>query len=399
MIATNGTYGTLYVLDQSSGTNGSSGVITKWSLNSDGFTWTDVGSWTNADNGDTLFVTTNGNGGAYLYYANGSGGQGGNQLIRLTDQSLGGPLNITSTNVMYTASAGASIEGITFVPLLAPYATELVPPPILTAQTFAATNSPFSITNTPDDPLWRASITGITVNGSTLSPAAYNTSQPGMIVFDPSQDPLLQSPGLKTIVISATGYSTNSITQLVTGIPAKLAITTQPKAPAADGGVLATQPVLAVQDAFGNAVASAASIVATPVQGTWTLGGATTKAAVSGTAAFTGLTAFGANAVAGATISFTSSGLTGVTSSSFNIPAPIQAKLGGVTNSAGKIAFTFTNATGLSFSIRATNNIAAPPPWPVIGTAVETPPGSGHYQFTDPNPATNSSLFYIISQP
>ena len=58
--------------------------------------------------------------------------------------------------------------------------------------------------------------------------------------------------------------------------------------------------------------------------------------------------------------------------------------------------FTFTNAPGLSFSILATNNItAAIANWPVIGTAVENPAGSGNYQFTDPNPATNSTRFYI----
>jgi len=62
-------------------------------------------------------------------------------------------------------------------------------------------------------------------------------------------------------------------------------------------------------------------------------------------------------------------------------------------------SFSFTNASGLSFSIRATNNIAAPQPWPSLGTAVESPAGSGNYQFTDPTPATNSSLFYLISQP
>ncbi|MGA9453031.1 MAG: hypothetical protein WBW41_17005 [Verrucomicrobiia bacterium] len=62
--------------------------------------------------------------------------------------------------------------------------------------------------------------------------------------------------------------------------------------------------------------------------------------------------------------------------------------------------FSFTNATGLSFSILATNNIAAPTAnWPVIGTAVENPAGSGNYQFTDLNPATNSTRFYILRQP
>ena len=60
--------------------------------------------------------------------------------------------------------------------------------------------------------------------------------------------------------------------------------------------------------------------------------------------------------------------------------------------------FTFTNAPGLSFSVLATNNITAPKTnWPVIGTAIET--SAGQYQFTDPNPATNTTRFYILRQP
>jgi hypothetical protein len=62
--------------------------------------------------------------------------------------------------------------------------------------------------------------------------------------------------------------------------------------------------------------------------------------------------------------------------------------------------FSFTNVPSLSFSILATNNVTAPKTnWPVIGTAVENPATSGNYQFTDPNPATNSTRFYILRQP
>ena len=64
------------------------------------------------------------------------------------------------------------------------------------------------------------------------------------------------------------------------------------------------------------------------------------------------------------------------------------------------VQFSFTNAPGLSFSILATNNITAPKAtWPVIGTVTDNPPNSGHYQFTDPHPATNSTRFYILRQP
>ena len=403
MISTNGSqnpasFGILYTLNQNSGTNGASGVINKWSRNPDD-SWNAIGSWTNTDNDNSLFATTNGNGGVYLYYANGSGAA--NSLVRVTDSSVMGSINIISTNTIYTAPAGTTLVGVTCVPVPTAYAAALVPPPILTAQTFATTNNQFSVTNTPDDPAWRSAITSIIVNGTNLPAAAFFTNQAGMIVFDPSQSALLQSPGVKSIVISATGYSTNSIIQTIAGVAAKLAITTQPKAPVANGVALATQPVVAVQDAFGNAVASTASIVAAVGNGTWTLGGITTQAAVSGTAKFTNLTAFSPNAVAGATITFTASGLTGVTSSAFNIPAPINSNLGGVKlTTGGKLTFSFTNVTGLSFSVLATNDLtAAKTNWPVVGQAVESPAGSGKYQFTNSIPATNSWLYYILRQP
>ncbi len=59
----------------------------------------------------------------------------------------------------------------------------------------------------------------------------------------------------------------------------------------------------------------------------------------------------------------------------------------------------FTNATGASFSVLATNNPAAPvSTWPVIGHAVENPAGSGAYSFTN-SLATNSMRFFILRQP
>jgi hypothetical protein len=408
LISTNGgtTYDILYLCDQ---VNSAQGVIKKYSwvagadLNnpSGQYGWAANGSFTNATGVDGLFATTNGNNGVYLFYTTGVGGTAGNSVIRVTDAAgWNHPISIISSNLIYTAGKTASIKGLTFVPQQTTNLAALIPPPILTAQTFAATNSSFTVTNTPDDPGWRSAITGITVNGSILEPAAYDTTQPGKIVFNPSQSLLLQTPGAKTILISATGYSLAAVTQIVAGVAAKLAITTQPKAPAADGGVLTNQPVVAVQDQFGNAVASSASIVAAPVQGTWILGGTTTKAAASGTAKFTNLTAFGTNAVIGATISFAAGGLTGVTSSSFNIPAPIKSTLGGILLTAsGKLTMSFTNATGLSFSLLSTNDLTAPvSTWPVAGPAVENPAGSGSYQYTNAA-TTNAQSFYILRQP
>ena len=65
----------------------------------------------------------------------------------------------------------------------------------------------------------------------------------------------------------------------------------------------------------------------------------------------------------------------------------------------GKFVFGFTNVTGLSYKVLGTNNLSAPiATWPVIGSPVESPAGSGTYLFTN-SPATNSAQFYILRQP
>jgi len=398
--------GIMYVLDQVSGTLG---VINKYSYIVDnsqisGYGWALNGSFTNGNGGDSLFVTTNGNGAAYIYYTTGGGGTAGNSVVRLTDSAgYNLPINIVSSNVVYTTSGSTSIKGLTFVPQQTAFATELIPPPILTAQTGANVSSSFSVTNTPDDPSWRSAITGITVNGTTLPPAAYNTTVAGKITFDPTQSSLLQSSGAKTIAITATAYSTNTLAlTLVSGAATQLVLTKQPTAPAGDGGPLAAQPVVVVKDQFGNTVTNAASITAAPAAPlpiNWTLGGTKTVAASAGTATFAGLTAFSTNSVTGATIAFTSGALSVTSSPAFNIPAPIQSVLGGAAVNNGKMTFAFTNATGLSFSILATNDITAPvATWPLVGTAVESPAGSGNYSYTN-SAATNGQQYFILRQP
>ncbi len=290
-------YSILYFAEQNSSTNG---VIRKYSLTSGSWlnnpTLTANGSFTNSTGIDGLFATTNGNGGVDLFFTTGSGGTGSNSIVRVTDAAgWNQNISIISSNVIYTTSKGTSLKGLTFVPQQATNVAELIPPPILTAQNGALAGIPFSVTTTPDDPAWRSAITNITVNGSTLPPAAYDTTQSGKIVFNPAQSALLQSQGLKTIVISAAGYSQDTVIQTL---------------------------------------------------------------------------------------------------------SVIQSVLTGVTLNSGNLAFSFTNGTGLSFSVLATNNLAAPvATWPVVGAAVENPPGSGQYQFIAPNPATNSAQFYILRQP
>jgi hypothetical protein len=171
---------------------------------------------------------------------------------------------------------------------------ELIPSPILTAQNGASGTSTFAVTNTPADAAWHGAITGITVNGSTLPPAAYSVTQSNEIVFNPAQSTLLQGSEPKSIVITATGYSAAAVIQTIAGV---------------------TPPTL-----------------------------------------------------------------------------------GDVSFSGGEVEFAFTNTTGLSFAVLGTTNVALPlDQWQILGHATESP--AGHYQFTDPNPATNAAFFYTVVQP
>jgi hypothetical protein len=408
MISTNGgtTYDILYLLEQVSSAQG---IIRKFSWVPDitqvsGFGWATNGAFTNSTGADGLFATTNGSGSVYLYYTTGGGGTAGNSIISLCDASgWNQQMNITSSNLIYTASKTTSVKGLVFTPQQTANTVELIPPPVLLPQNGAKVSSTFNITNSPDDPAWRSAITSITVNGTTLPSAAYNTTVAGKLVFDPSQSVLLQTTGAKTIVISATGFSTNSVVQpLVSGTASQLVITKQPIAPAADGGRLGNQPIVVVKDQFGNTVTNnvnitAAAVLPSPVN--WTLGGTKILGTSAGTATYAGLTAFGTNSVTGAAISFTSGSLSVTSSPAFNIPAPIQSTLGGAAVNGGNFVFAFTNVTGLSFSVVATNDLTAPlATWPVVGTAVESPAGSGNYVYTN-SPTTNAALYFMLRQP
>jgi hypothetical protein len=67
------------------------------------------------------------------------------------------------------------------------------------------------------------------------------------------------------------------------------------------------------------------------------------------------------------------------------------------TNGLFKVAFT--NATGASFSVLASDDVTVPASkWAVVGHATESPAGSGNYQVSV-SPGTNTPQFYILRQP
>lgn len=234
-------------------------------------------------------------------------------------------LSSLSTGATYYFKAYAiNSAGTTLSSLELSFTTGAVAPPTIEAATVATVDTAFDVTF-PDDATWRGVISGVKVDGVALTGGVVVSS--GKITFTPSSSAptaALQSPGTKSITVSATGYNDATVSQVLgAGQASKLVITTQPTAPSANGGALAAQPAVALQDQFGNATASTANVTAAVGAGAWTLGGTATVAAVRGTATLSGLTATSAAAVTGATISFTSDSLTRVTSSTFDIPAPV----------------------------------------------------------------------------
>jgi hypothetical protein len=66
----------------------------------------------------------------------------------------------------------------------------------------------------------------------------------------------------------------------------------------------------------------------------------------------------------------------------------------------GPASFSFTNSTDMSFTVLATTNVAWPLNlWSNLGPVVESPAGSGHYYFTDPQATNYPQRFYRVTSP
>ena len=66
----------------------------------------------------------------------------------------------------------------------------------------------------------------------------------------------------------------------------------------------------------------------------------------------------------------------------------------------GTFQFGFTNYTDTSFTVLASTNVALPAAiWTILGPAVETPAGSGNFQFGDPLATNYPQRFYRVKSP
>ncbi|MFZ4725800.1 MAG: hemoblobin-interacting domain-containing protein [Paludibacter sp.] len=222
----------------------------------------------------------------------------------------------------------------------------LTPPTLIADNTINNVDNNIDITFT-DNSAWRSVITSVKIGGTALTITTDYVITSGNLQLKPSGgNPLLTTSGSKAVTIQATGYSTASVTQIINpGADNNLLIFTQPTAPSVNGGTLGTQPVINIRDQFNNITTSTANVVASVGSGAWTIGGTLTKAGVNGTATFTDLTATSGDAVTGA-ISFSCGSLTVVTSTPFNIPAPITTIFTGTVSTAPFCVDDVTSASG-----------------------------------------------------
>ena len=132
-----------------------------------------------------------------------------------------------------------------------------------------------------------------------------------------------------TLTASATGLTgaTSGGFNIAAGAAAKLAYTTAPGNSTA-GNTIAGPPSVTVQDSFGNTVTSSTASITVAIgmnPGSGTLSGTITKNTVSGVANFNDLSV--EKSGTGYTLAASATGLTGATSSAFNVSAGAANKL------------------------------------------------------------------------
>ena len=164
------------------------------------------------------------------------------------------------------------------------------------------------------DSLTLGSVTGIQVQPTTGSPLAA-----GNHIYRPSTGGGTATiTGISTSADGSSGSNFGSLTE-VPGVASELGIATQPSASAVAGQLFGQQPVIWIEDQFGNLRSSdTLTVTAARNAGSGTLLGTTNITAVGGIATFTNLAH---PLVSSITITFTSGSLASATSQTVSVTA------------------------------------------------------------------------------
>ena len=202
---------------------------------------------------------------------------------------------------------------------------------------------------------------GNVVTGNSSSVTLTKASGPGAGSLSCTSNPLAASAGVATFAAckitgtaavgsytltatdgALTSATTSSFT-IIAGAASKLAITTQPVGGVTEGVNLATQPVVSVEDAYGNVVTTDSSSVmlataSGPGAGLFTCT-SNPQPASAGVATFAGCRMTGTAAAGTYTLTATDGALTAATTSSFTITVGAAAKLAFTTQPGGGVLF------------------------------------------------------------
>ncbi|NOU62223.1 hemoblobin-interacting domain-containing protein [Marinifilum caeruleilacunae] len=275
--------------------------------------------------------------------------------ISFTDLTASSANPVTGAYLIFSSGALATENSATFtIPGTAPS---------ITAAPGATVDNDFDITLGSDDSNWRGAITEISYGSNVLPSGAYDTAQADKIVLKPSQSSFLQTVGTADVTIKATNYPDAVVSQTIGhGAASAIVMVAQPGAPITNGGNLDPQPEVKVQDQYGNdcTTDNSTSITAAKADsGNWTLGGTVTSTVGSGTLSYSDLTASSNEAVTGAQINFSGTGLTGVSSATFdltlNTPPTLTANGSATVDANFNVSYTEdttweTNITSVSYN-------------------------------------------------
>ena len=231
-----------------------------------------------------------------------------------------------NVSVNYTNSNGCTAVAATNTTTIV---SDLITPPVLTASSSATVDNSFDVTFTADTS-WTNAISGITLNGTSLNASTDYTVGTSAITFHPSANTLMQTPGSKSIVVIATGYTNNPVSQsIAAGANYSLNITSGSIAPplTKNGGTISTV-TLNFKDQYSNITTSTESVTASIVGTNAILGGTLTQAASAGALSFSGLTvgtSDGSSQTAHLTFTSATTHLTVSTTPDFTIPAYVTA--------------------------------------------------------------------------
>ena len=215
-----------------------------------------------------------------------------NKTLTATATIFAGPKTATTSPAFAITFASASQLAVTTQP-----SASTVAGVAFAAQPVVTIEDQFGNVVTSGADSTRVVTAALTTGSGTLSGTVTATASGGIATFAGNNLSINLVGANKVLTLTTTGgvitSTTTSPAFAITFAPAsQLAVTTQPSASTVAGVAFAQQPVVAIEDQFGNPVTSGSdstvSVALTLTTGTGTLGGTTSIPAVAGVANFSG---------------------------------------------------------------------------------------------------------------